>query len=509
MAHHLPGSDSERFTALLFSRMKLASPEADQLEQLALTVPAWAEALTRAEVLSEPTWAALWDRFSGRSELAQALALRPLTADQIDRVCASTPKSRVVSALLRHNRSLSAAQLTSLAAGAKASVAKALVDSILDGSVPLGPDTGQVALTLARTAGPARWVRLVAFGGELFDAAERSEVLDALRGGDLRTPSASWDVQLLLWRHRDLLDHCVAAERDAWLDVRIAGLPVPLTLDQQLRIADLGELEERPELSPVLARRVLERRFVLMALVNNPVCRPELVQHVSAVVEVWLSAPEASPHAEPELWSFLSELLRSCRSRSQSPHKAPAVVSYATVTEPERLAWLVRRVCPSEFRARPRPLEALELSYNPHLGPSDAARLARVFADPDVRVLIGEELARGRFEQLAGMTEEPMSWYEPWQGQLSEPERRRVAAGQFDDVGSTTLYRLLQAADSDYDLQCWTRSGASVALVDWFLVELLARVGNDATSFAAAAGLVTVLDPDTPLSELLELAGAV
>jgi hypothetical protein len=509
-------ADSERFAAKLFSHMTLASPEADQLEQLALSNPVFAAGLTKAAQLTDGAWTALWDRFAGDTAAAVALVARPLSPTQIDRVCSARPNAKVTLALLGHNRILSASQLGSLADRAKVSVAKRLTDIIIDGSAALDASNAEVALRLVKIAGLARWVHLVAVGGELFDDAARREVIDALRGSDLRSSTAGWDTQLLLWRHPELLTYSVESARDTWLDVRIAGLPAKLTCEQQACIAGLGEPGEQPTLSIELATRIVERRFVLMALVNNPVCHPDVVRHVATVTELCQQS-ESLPDIDG-LWDTLVGLSSSCARRLHTPYKAEQVTSYETVTDADTLAWLVSRVIASEMRPRPRPFEAFELSHNPHLGQGQARKLAWVFLHSDVQQLFGPKLAQERYEYLAGVAGDLADGLLSWFSTSSEglpsqvpapPSVTRLQAGEFPAVAELPLEQLRSAVISGYGRMVRSGEGNMVSLIDWLLVELAERVGGDAGAFATALGLIEILDPDRPLSELLELAGVV
>ena len=512
MARNTSG-DAAAFTAKLFARIELASPEVQPLHDLALTVPEWARSIASNPHLTDDVWEELFSRYHRDTGVARALVTRILTPAQLDRVCASRPNSKVASALLDVNRRLSAEQLEMLARGAKVTLAKKLADTALYGWIPIDDATKATLWGLARTAGPARQVALIARGGEVFSTDERREVLGVLRGSDVRTPDAAWDAQLVLWRDRALLDACIGAERDAWLDLRIAGLPVALSLDAQLALAALGDPGEVVELTDELAQQVLQRRYVLLALVNNPVCRREVVEHVLGVVASWLSQPELYSRVSPELLEALRTLQSSCSARLAAPHKAEHVADYAKVTDATQLTWLVSRATPSDFRDRPRPLEALELSYNPNLNHSQAVALAGVLTSYDVCALLGEELCRQRHEQLNVLTGGQLSpWYDrgSWETQDdSQDASRHLAAGSFAGVGQVCIERVRVAAESGYGRFWYAGTGERVSLVDWFMLELYSRVGDDPVAFAACASLLTLLDPDTTLDEVLALSGTV
>jgi hypothetical protein len=511
MADVSRSAELERFAAELFSSMTLASPEADPVFDLALSSPAWATGLTALPSLPAPVWMRLWAMFARDTNAAAALVRRQLQDEQVSMVIESRPNTKVVAALLELNYRLNVEQFAALAAMAKPSVAKKLIDLVLDGDVVLDAASKPVALDLARKAGAARWVALVARGAELFDAAERREVFDALRGSDVR--SGFWDAQLLLWRHRDLLEHCIDAPRDAWVDVRIAGLPVTLTAAQQARLADLGEIGQRPPVTA--AQQLLQRRFVLMALVNSPSCHVELVEHVAEVIETWLHGPDAISQSG-ELGGFLAELLRSCRYRLGNPHRAQQVVDYAQVASGPQLDWLLGRCVASEFRDRPRPFEALALSYNPNLDGPGAFRLALTLRQHDVAALLGEDLARERYTALV---ERSYMTAPPWPTSPSSPSSRFAATpasgshltpGSFPELGEVTVEQLRSAVQYSYDRYRRTDGGEMVNVCDWFLVELCERAGDDRDAFASALALVSILDRSgATLSELLELVGTV
>lgn len=502
--------DTDQLVGTLFARMTLDTPDV-RLEQVALSTPAWAGGLARAKTLSDAAWSSLWHTFRRDTDTAVALASRKLSARQLDQVCATKLNTKVLRALLDHNRSLTDQQLAALAAKAKTAVAKCLLDVLLSGDTPVTATNTQVAAALAVTAGPERWARLLVKHDELFSDADRLALLDAVRGADIRSRTAGRDVQLLLWRHRQLFDRCIDASRDAWLDVRLAGIPHAATVSQQAKLADLGTVGVLPERTTAAGEQLVQRRFALMSLVNNPACHPEVVAHVADVARHWRSVSQ--PHVA-QLDDVLSQLESSCRRRLATEHKARAVTQLRSVSDAATLAWLVGRAAPDHPDSSPKPLEVLELSYNPNLSDLQAADLARALRSLDLEKLLGTTLCQERATVLAQLAGDDSGywWSPPAQTYHPRPDRDPASLDEREQalVAAVTLDRLRSTLRYDEGgLHLMVQSGQVVQVIDWLLVQLVDRTGKDTAAFAAAASLLEHLDPDCTLSELLELAGVV
>lgn len=118
----------------------------------------------------------------------------------------------------------------------------------------------------------------------------------------------------------------------------------------------ISQIDQAPRERGALQRWLEERRFLLMALGNNPACDIALLREIYAVVQQGVE------------WDLDVSLSRRLE-------RYPYVVSdpYEQISDPTQLSWVLRRTAPNENKPLGRDYDAAAVLSNPLIGQGAAA----------------------------------------------------------------------------------------------------------------------------------------
>jgi hypothetical protein len=381
-------------------------------EEAALAHPALRECLPYNPGLTEKSWFALYPaKPLPKAPIAQALAGRRLSKAQVAHLLTAENRAGVFLSLLEYNELDRDEQVLLMGnrKGFNAQVARKLIT--------MSWVAGDLVKPIALAAGGQVLLSYLANA----DVAEvpDGEAADLLRtfrqwgpgtgesGGKTGLKQRSVMLQRLLGRRPGLLAAAVSAGQHESVVTAAAG---NLHLrDPELQWTASGLREK------VTADVLEARRYALMALVNNPVCVPDVVEAVIAAARTFGQA----------------QLLTSAMDR-KTKHPEPVTVTYDQVDDPEVLRWLVSRSRPSEYKPDGRPFDLAALAGNPHLTEFQVKDIADALSGEAFMRQLGNEI--GRAARLAFTAAYPDNAPEWW----------AQDAKQYDDLESNDVDELSQ-----------------------------------------------------------------
>jgi hypothetical protein len=124
-----------------------------------------------------------------------------------------------------------------------------------------------------------------------------------------------------------------------------------------------------------------DRRYALLALVNNPVVAPEVLDEVIARYAG-------------------SEAARASANRLERRARLVVEEPFEAVSDPDVLGWLLGRSLPSEYKPAGRTHDLAALALNPNLEPSQRRRVAVALSYPLASEALGTAL-NAVFDRLA------------------------------------------------------------------------------------------------------------
>lgn len=477
----------------LFALARLVGASRERFERLGLSRPDWSEALAWNPNLSAAAWDDLYR--SASPSLRVSLASRPLGQAQIDLVASAPVASRAASKMLTRQPPLTRSQFDGLAVRPSVAVAKDLIDRMLtpvsgDGVPKVDLATKDVALALARRAGLPRMLALVASHRSLFSTEEALGVLYEAADADLRSRSAGLWVQRMFADDADLVARVASGRRTTWLDVRLAGHPALRGVTDQFAVAGV----------PSGGATFAQRAYVLLALVNNPGCRLEVVERVAAAAETHAGSSESA-----------NKVLSSARRRlSRRPHVA---TTFDRVEDAEVIAWLADRATTGVYNTHPRLFDLAELAENPRL-PAELAH--RVALDLTAEMVSFRILGRDRARRAIAAAADRASWGESQLDralEAAEPGRTVHAAKLFElaredfvlgpSAADVPVSRLVEQLEV---LPFWPDPSAERTPLDWAVEVLFSDGSCDAARLEAFCSLAYSFEPDYRLEDLVQTA---
>lgn len=401
-----PAQDAAALAAAnLFARAALTGEARSALERLAMSREDWAKALACNDNLSPDGWEKLYT--ASKTSVRSKLAARNLGADQIAVIASGKVPPSVAKAVFAQNVPLTSRQFYALSENASSSVAKHAIDRMLwpaegDGAPAVDSGTAGFAQKLAHKAGHSRLLALYAMHRGLFSADDIVSAIYAAADEDVRSRDAGLWLQRILSESPDVLDRVVSGRRTAWVDVRLAGLPVVREIDDASVLSGLpGSVEAGMGADAV--RDVVSRRYVLLALVNNPVVPQSVASDVAESLELLLGLPAAGA-LDPEERAALHDVVYSANRRADRNDRRHVEAHYSKVSDPATVGWLVARSISAGLSPRARPFDLVELAANPNLSAWQASDIATDLSDPDTVRLIGRDRVADLLDALVVLT---------------------------------------------------------------------------------------------------------
>lgn len=303
--------------------------------------------------LPSPVWRQLWGK---RPELNRAIDLvsRQLPRPDRDVVLSGETRSRVLCALIEHNVLSLDEQEDLLRTAPDAALSCLLEQSWVDPSL---------RVRLARHVGGLSLLSEIAYDTSgAFTDDEVSSLLDTF---DTWVPEGRFRershlLKVLLFLRPSLVATAARSSVDSLVTAAAGSLN--LSADLARVIAGLDPA------STLGDKDLVDRRFALLALVNNPVVGLDVVSEVVA---------------RCEKVAGLEQVVSSYDRRKTRPG---LTVSYTEVSDPEQITWLVRRSLPSEYHPA-RSMELILLAQNPHLDDAsrvsvESAAITELYCDP-------------------------------------------------------------------------------------------------------------------------------
>lgn len=488
----------------VFALARLLGPARKNFEQAALARKGWSEALVWNLNLSPEAWDELYRRSSASARAV--LASRPLGPEQIDRVSCAPVASRAAEKALASGPLLSRAQFLAFAETGSRAAARTLFDRMLwpvdgDGAPPVDSTSRDLAVKLAKLAGPGRNLALLANHRHLFTLEEVLAALYEAADADLRSRSAGLWVQRILADDAEVRAAIASGRRTAWLDSRLAGSATLRSVTDQFALAGLPPVRsgEKPDVS---ARKVLsDRQYVLLALVNNPACDVSVVSEVVERVEA-LAADGYLEAADKVLSSAKQRLAR----------RPTVSETYDKVSDVDLLGWLVNRATTGEFNTYPRLFDLLELAGNPALTADQADRICNdLLTSQETLRTVGRSQARATLHKLR-----PVAQWDDLRfshlidvfdrGDLNEPKFGQISADSFtlpDEYADRRVESVVQTLEAFLYLPYPTSEPTSL---DWAISRLMADGDAAGDRLEAFCTLAYSFSPTSSVGDLVETA---
>lgn len=365
------------------------SPEvADVVEPILIAHPELRPFLAANSHLSERGWYALWPkRPRPSSEIAVSLANRELDKERRRHVLECDTRAKTLQALIEQNVLEPDEQKVLLASkGAAGKVAAELLQQ------------PWVDPALAREAAERAggWHYLIWLAGTDTTIVSDEEVSAFLAGYrswepkkiEYRTRSAA--LKKLLARRPAAIAAAVGPDQHEAVVTAAAGSRHLVEAAWQYRVAGITPGAAK---APFTSSELTQRKYALLALVNNPVCCQDVLDEITRQLEL------------ADLGYEAADILRSIKHR-RGLDRPTVGTTYDKVEDPEVLDWLVRRsqvqLDPETDRQRPgQPHDLPLLAANPHLNQDQAEKVANALRQRPAHDALGDEGVRTALASLA------------------------------------------------------------------------------------------------------------